>query len=330
MPLRLQREMCRENFMAISIGIDYTPGRWRICSVEQGKQTEFQTCATAGEMQALASQVCALYPEPTIVMSLDVTTPFGPLAALTEPQVNHLAQRYHPTPACTELKEALLALRSLSLRTYCAPSVECLPTLPAYRRLLRPALGNANEVCAIVALLHHMREQEASWPEMNFFYVNAGESGTCVLVIKDGQIVNGIGQVQGSPLPAAYQYLATLKSTEDAEEESRRAVFRQAQEEAFWEGLRQDLAGLLAVHQIEDVVLLGQKSPALVERLADLYQVYLFPHAEPDGASYEAALGAALLAEGLEQDGCAAEVANHLQIPWAGQSASSFPPFSAS
>ncbi len=316
--------------MTISIGIDYTPGRWHICSVEQGKQAEFQSCATAGEMQALVSQVCALYPEPTIVMSLDVTTPFAALPTLTEQQVDHLAQRYHPTPACTELKEALLVLRSLSLRTYCAPSVEYLPTLPAYRRLLRPALGNANEVCAIVALLHHMREQEASWPEMNFFYVNAGESGTCVLVIKDGQIVNGIGLVQGSPLPAVYHYLATLESMENAEEESRRAAFRQAQEAAFWEGLRQDLAGLLAVHQIEDVVLLGQKSPALIERLADLYQVYLFPHAGPNGSGYEAALGAALLAEGLERDGCAAEVVNHLQLPQAGQSASALPPFSVS
>lgn len=316
--------------MAISIGIDYAPGQWRVCNVEHDKQAEFQVCATAGEMQALVSQVCALYPEPTIVISLDVTTPFAPLSALTEQQLDHLAQRYHPTPACSEVKEALATLRSLSQHAYCAPSVEYLPTLPAYRHLLRPALGNANEVCAIVALLHYMREQEASWPEMNFFYVNASESGTCVLVIKDGQIVNGIGLVQGSPLPAAYQYLATLESAEDAEEEAARATFRQAQNEAFWEGLRQDLAGLLAVHQIEDVVLLGQKSPVLIERLADLYQVYHFPHVHPDGAGYESALGAALLAEGLEQDGCAAEVVNHLQISLAGQGTLSFPRLSVS
>jgi len=316
--------------MAISIGIDYAPGQWRVCNVEQGRPAECQICATAGEMQALVSQVCALYPEPTIVVSLDVAAPFGPLSALTEPQMDQLAQRYHPTPARTEVKAVLAALRSLSLRTYCAPSVEYLPTLPVYRRLLRPALGNANEVCTIVALLHHMREQDASWPEMNFFYVNAGESGTCVLVIKDGQIVNGIGQVQGSALPAAYHYLATVESVEDVEEAKAHPDFRQAQDEAFWEGLRQDLAGLLAIHQIEDVVLLGQKSPALVERLADLYQVYLFPYAGAEVAGYEAVLGAALLADGLEQEGCAAEVVNHLQILQAGQSAFSLSRFSVS
>lgn len=58
--------------------------------------------------------------------------------------------------------------------------------------------------------------------------------------------------------------------------------------------------------------------------------VCLFPYAVTDGAGYEAALGAALLAEGLKQDGHTAEVVNHLQIPQAGQSALSLPRFSVS
>ena len=52
----------------------------------------------------------------------------------------------------------------------------------------------------------------------------------------------------------------------------------------------------------------------MIERLADVYQVYLFPHAHTEREGYEAALGAALLAEGLEQDGSACEVVNRLQI----------------
>lgn len=292
--------------MTISIGIDYVPGQWRICSIEPGKQAEFQICATLREMQALVSQVCALYPEPTIVVSLHVATPFGSLAGLREQQLEHLACCASATSACSEVKEALVALRSSSLRSYCAPSVEYLPTLPAHRRLLRPALGSASEVCAVVALLGHMREQEANWPEMNFFYINADENGTCVLVIKEGQIVNGIGLVQGSqPLSAS------LLPTEHG-------ASPLAREEAYREGLRQDLAGLLALHQLEDVVLLGRRSPVLVEQLADSYQLYHFPRLGPGGAGYEAALGAARLAEGLEQEGCAADVVNRLQIPRAG------------
>lgn len=288
--------------MTISIGIDYTPGQWRVCSVEPDRQAEYQRCATAGEMQALISQVCALYPEPTIVVSLRAATPFGALATLTDRQLEQLAQQAHPASACTEAMETLLAVRSLSLRSYCAPSVEYLPTLPAYRRLLRPALGSASEVCAIVALLHHMRKQNASWPEMNFFSLLADERGACVVVVREGQIVNGIGLLQGSPSPAA-------------------GVSPQEQEEAYQEGLRQDLAGLLAIHQVEDIVVRGRGGPALVEQLADCYQLYLFPQVGPGDADYEAALGAALLAEGLEREGSAAEVITRLRIPQAGPQA---------
>jgi predicted butyrate kinase (DUF1464 family) len=304
--------------MTISIGIDYTPGQWRVCSVEPGRQAEFQVCTTVEQMQALVSQVCALYPEPTIVVSLPVATAFHALTALTEPQIDQLARCAHPTSACDEIKEALQAVRSLSLRSYCAPSVEYLPALPAYRRLLRPALGSASEVCAVVALLWHMREQEASWPEMNFFYINAGACGTCVLVIQEGQIVDGIGQVQGSQVPVDRMSLEASAHTEA----------EQAREEAYREGLRQDLAGLLAIHQVEDVVVLGAQSPALIEQLADAYQLYLFPQSGPESAGNEAVLGAALLAEGLEQGGCAAEVVNHLQISQAGPHGLFLPPFS--
>jgi predicted butyrate kinase (DUF1464 family) len=304
--------------MTISIGIDYTPGQWRVCSIESGRQAEFQLCTTARQMQTLVSQVCALYPEPTIVVSCQVATAFHGLATLTEAQIDHLAMHVWPASTCAEVKEVLQAVRSLSLRSYCAPSVEYLPTLPAYRRLLRPALGSASEVCAVVALLQHMREQEASWPEMNFFYINAGEGGTCVLVIQEGQIVNGIGQVQGSQRPAARASLEVPGSTEA----------EQAEAQAYQEGLRQDLTGLLALHQVEDVVVLGARSPALIEQLADVYQLYLFPHREPESTGNEAALGAALLAEGLEQEGSAAQVVKRLQIPQAGPHGQFLPHFS--
>jgi hypothetical protein len=289
----------------ISIGIDYTPGHWRVCHVEAGRLAEFRACANVRELQALISQVSARSPEPTIVVSLPVATPFGALAALRQEQLEHLARCAQPMAACTEVKDALEALRTLSLRSYCAPSVAFLPTLPPYRRLLRPALGAASEVCTIVALLRHMREQDASWPEMNFFAIHADEPETCVLVIQGGQIVNGIGCVQGSQVPDSRASGVGVEGE----------AFRHLREEAYREGLKQDLAGLLAIHQIEDVVVLGQKSPALVGYLADSYQLYHFPRVGPDGPGYEAALGAALLAEGLEQKGGAAEVVDRLQIP---------------
>jgi predicted butyrate kinase (DUF1464 family) len=300
--------------MTVSIGVDYTSEHWRIGSIEQGREVEFHSCSTVDELRALLSQICALYPEPTIVVSLDVTAPFSALSTQTDEQVDRLVQWYRPAPASTEIRQVLQLLRWLSSRSYCAPSVEYLPTVPLYRRLMRPALGTAREVCSVITLLHHMCEQEASWPEMNFFVANASESGICLLVVKDGQIINGIGTLQGSSLPVSYGYLATLETDAEASEELPREILTQATSEAFWEGLTQELAGLMALHHSEDIVVFGQKSSLLTERLADLYQVYLFPQTSHGQIGYESAYGAALLAAGLEQKGRAAEVVEHLRI----------------
>jgi predicted butyrate kinase (DUF1464 family) len=302
--------------MAVSIGIDYTQGQWRVCRVEQGQLAEFRLFGSVEEMLVVVRQLCAQYPEPTIGISLDVATPFVSLPTLSDEQLERLVQRYHPTPAFIEVKAGLQALRTLSLRAYCAPSVEYLPTVPLHRFLMRPTLGSAREVCAVVALLHHMNEQQASWGEMNFFCINASENSTCVLVIVNGQIVNGIDPLQGSSLPAAYGYLASLESAEGLAEDEKagNAALQAALGEAFWEGLTQELSGLLAVHHSEDIVVLGQQSERLVERLADTYQVYLFPYAHSEREGYESAIGAALLAEGLEQAGSSGAVVDHLQL----------------
>ena len=305
--------------MAVSIGLDYAPGQWKVCCVDQGKPVEFHAFSAVEDLLAWVNGICALYPEPTIVLSLDVTTPFSALPTLTGEQVDKLLQRYHPTPAFAEMRVALQNLRSISIRSYCAPSVEYLPAVPLHRRLMRPALGTANELCAVVALLHHMREQEAFWPEMNFLYVNASESGVCALVLQDGQVINGIGTLQGTSLPTAYGYLAMLETAEGDQDDARHEALQEALRAAFWEGLTQELAGLLATHHMEDMVVLGQQGATLIERLADEYQMYLFPRARPEYEGYESALGAALLAEGLELDGRAAEVVNHLQIRQAGR-----------
>jgi predicted butyrate kinase (DUF1464 family) len=304
--------------MTINIGVDYTAGQWKSCVVGQGHLAELHIFATSGEMLASLSQVCALYPEPTIVLALDATVPFGALQDLTDEQLERLAQSYRPVSSGIEVREALEAFGSLSLHCYSAPSVVYLPSVSHHRRLMRPSLGSAREVCAVVALLHHMREQEAAWQEMNFLFVNASEQGTSTLVLQAGQIINGIGALQGSSFSAVHEYLAGLEIAGGWGEEDRQDRFQRALQEAFWEGLTQELGGLMTIHHIEDVVVLGQKSGDLIERLADVYQVYLFPHAQTDYEGYESALGAALLAEGLDQPGKAAELVDYLQIRHAG------------
>lgn len=301
--------------MSISIGIDCTPGQYRVCRVEQGQPAEFHCFETTDELLAAVRQLCARYPEPTIVVALDGATPFVSLAALTDDQLERPGQRSLPTPPFSELTSILRTLRALSSQSYCAPSVEYLPSVPPHRCLLRPALGNAGEVCAVVALLHFMREQQASWEEMNFYCLNASAEESSVLVIVNGQIVNGNNLLPGSSSLVASSYLERLASAGSADGQPAPHVLPpSALDEAFWEGLTQELAGLLALHHLEDLVVLGMRSGELVERLAETYQVYRFPHAGTEREGYEKARGAALLGEGLETPGSAREVVEHLQL----------------
>jgi|SRR3989440_6642179 predicted butyrate kinase (DUF1464 family) len=53
---------------------------------------------------------------------------------------------------------------------------------------------------------------------------------------------------------------------------------------------------------------------AFIERFADSYQVYLFPYSQPDYEGFEAASGAAAIAEGLYGQNARAEIVERLQI----------------
>lgn len=85
-------------------------------------------------------------------------------------------------------------------------------------------------------------------------------------------------------------------------------------ERALWEGLTQDIAGLIAIHHIEDMVVSGDFQEEFIERFAENYQVYLFPSSEADAPGFEGALGAAVLAGGLFLPGKAREIVDQLSI----------------
>jgi predicted butyrate kinase (DUF1464 family) len=153
------------------------------------------------------------------------------------------------------------------------------------------SLGTGNSVCAVAALLSQLRAREAAWSEMNFLCLEVNANCRSILVVEDGQIVNG-----GSSMTRSEQR------------------FQEAYEQAYWEGLTQDLAGFMAIHHFDDIVVTGQRKDAFIERFADRYHVYLFPYGQPDAEGFEAASGAAAIAEGLYGEHTCAEIVERLQI----------------
>ncbi|MEO8973014.1 MAG: DUF1464 family protein [Ktedonobacteraceae bacterium] len=292
--------------MVLNIGVDCSADGWKTCLMDHGGLLKLSTFTDAPAMLAYVQHICALYPEPTIAIASDLNTSFAALHTLTEQQCNEMTLYRDNQPESKRVKEILIAIGSMNLRSYSIPAVAYLESIPAYRKLNRADMGSAGSLCAITTILARMREREAAWSEMRFLYLEVGHITKSIVVIEDGFIINGIGTQE-----QIYRGNWLNMQRNDA-----------PVEEAFWEGLTQDLAGLMAIHHFEDIVVREQsasaedirRKDAVIERLGEHYQLYTFPAHESKEEGYDIAIGAALIAEGLANDGPVAEVIERLRM----------------
>ncbi|HLX59552.1 MAG TPA: DUF1464 family protein [Ktedonobacteraceae bacterium] len=280
--------------MALSIGATRNGNAWKTCMVEKGRVIE--QCAFEDAITTLAylERTCAQYPELTLALSPACQTPYLALSKATSRQWESLLTFPLNDWTVQEANEFLIAIKHINLHSYLVPSPRYLPGMPLYRKLLHAALGSSNDVCAVAALLYRLSEKEATWPEMQFLFIQVNCQVKCIHVLEDGRIVNGMSSV--------------IVTT--AEDEQMNIAYGQA----LWEGLAQDIAGLMAIHHIEDIIVLGDYRDAFVDQFADSYQVYQFPLDEPGMEGFEAALGAGMIAEGLFLPGRSGDVVERLQI----------------
>lgn len=295
--------------MPISIGIDYAPTRWSCCVSDEETIIERTAFGSVDALVRYLAQTCALYPEAALMIAL-------PLEVEGQPLQRYLLQeRTQIVGSDEQLQHFLVTINEFSQQAYLVPAVQHLPTVPLYRRLLRPTLGAATTFCMLVSLLYFMRQQQAEWAEMNFSLLSLQPTSYTLLVVKDGCVVDGTGEY----------VLCTSGESADGT----------SIEQAILERLTYDLAGIMAVHQLENVVLLfhaelratGEQEEkanprehvaqienpeAVIEHFADLYQFFLYPVNDTGMVGFEAAQGAALLAEGLRASGPAAELSRYL------------------
>jgi predicted butyrate kinase (DUF1464 family) len=292
--------------MVLNIGIDCSLEGWQTCLMENGRVLELCSFSEAPALLAYIQYTCALFPEPTIALSSDLNTEYAALHTITEQQFYEM-MLYRGNQEWEGIsKELLIAVASINLCSYSIPAIVSLDSVPAHRKLNRADMGTSANVCAIATILLRMRERTAAWSEMNFLYLEVGQATRSIVVIENGRIVNGIGTQEH-----IYRgnWLDRLQG--DA-----------LLEEAFWESLLQDLAGMMAIHHFEDIVVHEQsaaeenlrRKDAVIERLGEQYQLYTFPRYEPETEGYDVAVGAAIIAEGLAGVGPMAEVIERLRI----------------
>ncbi|BCL79796.1 DUF1464 family protein [Ktedonobacteria bacterium brp13] len=295
--------------MPISIGIDYAPPRWSCCLADDETIIERNAFKSAAALLRHLEQLCSLYPEAVLMLAL-------PLEIERQTLHDYLMR----TQVVSAVKDDplplfLATISEFSQQIYLVPAVQHLPHIPVHRQLLRPTLGTSTTFCMLVSLVHFMRQQEATWTEMNFSLLSLSAMSYTLLVVKNGRVVDGTGE----------------RLLQRASEQTERAAIQQA----ILEQLTYDLAGIMSVHQLEDVVLLvhpevsvadeaeeqageeqDQQNQSYQEKIinhfSDLYQFFLYPMSEKSVAGFEAAQGAALLAQGLGTSGLAVELSRYL------------------
>lgn len=292
--------------MVLNIGVDCSTDDWKTCLMDHGRLQQLNSFTDSLAMLTYVQSICAYYPEPTIAIASDVNTCFAALHTMIAQQFYEMALYEGNQSWGDKLKELLIAIGDMNLRSYCIPAVAYIDSIPPYRKLNRADMGSAGDISAITTILSRMREREAAWSEMRFLYLEVGHATKSIVVVEDGRVINGIGTQE-------HIYRGNWLDTRASET---------VVAEAFWEGLTQDLAGLMAIHHFEDIVVREQsatgedvrRKDAVIERLGEQYQLYTFPAYEAEKKGYDIAIGAALIAEGLAYEGPTSEVVERLRL----------------
>ncbi len=194
------------------------------------------------------------------------------------------------------------------------PGVIHLPTVPDHRKFNRIDLGTPDKLCATALALWNLSDGTLpSLRQQSFCLVEMGSAFTACIVVKKGQIVDGVGGTCG-PMggrssgawdgEVAYLY-SPLKKQDlfnggiDGSHPPEDAVL------AYTESIVKCVAGLQAVHGFDEIVLSGSEAfrkngPIILvkPRLRKLAHVTPI-HGIKKAKLKHAAQGAALLADGL-------------------------------
>jgi predicted butyrate kinase (DUF1464 family) len=226
------------------------------------------------------------------------------------------------------LRTLVRLLREAQLPVIFTPGVVQLPTLPPHRKVNRIDLGTADKVCAAAFAIHEQTQRLGlACHEASFVMVELGGAFTAVLTVDEGRVVSGQG---GSSGPLGYLAAGAL----DAEVASllrtlgKRTVFsggvafvaghpelppellatredepaRRARQ-ALVEGVVKAVAGELALlPRAREILLSGRlaRIPGFRQPLtAALSALGPVRHCGASGVAKEAAVGAALIADGL-------------------------------
>ncbi|MFQ5804122.1 MAG: DUF1464 family protein [Candidatus Methylomirabilales bacterium] len=299
-----------------SLGIDYGTGSWKLALIEGPRVLALKQFEEWPQLEPVLKEMDSHHPGLPIVLPSGFGIPVKRIQEVDDRDLFEMTLR-RGDPTEKGLGHFLQTLRASDFHAYCIPSVKLLPSVPIHRKVNRIDMGTADKLCAVAYLLHHQLALGESLDAQDFLSLEVGEAFKALIVVQGGRLVDGLGGTAGHMGPrtrgAVDGELAYLYSFDKAKVYSGGGLntrFGQYGEDAFWEGLEKEIVLFLNYYGLPRILLTGRRKEAVIQRLGTRYPMVL-PLEE--GKGFEAALGAAILADGIA-GGQLRGVADHLGL----------------
>ncbi len=302
----------------LSLGIDYGTKSWKTALLDEEEVRDLRSFSTSsallGYLDELFFQKGGL---PTVLPS-GFGIPLKKLSQIDDEDIFEMTLR-RERPQEAGLGKFLVLLRDRGVEAYCIPAVKLLPTVPVHRKLNRIDLGTSDKLCSIVFVLATLARGGMSLPEMSFLVIEVGYAFKCLLVVLEGRVVDGQGGTSGFPGPrargsldgeVAYLHHFDKKGIYSGGYLDLKERFGPCGEMSFLEGVEKEMLMLMSFYGLDRILVTGRRKEYLLQKLGGRYPLEVPGH---DQEGYEAALGAAMVANGLE-GGTFADLIRHLGI----------------
>jgi predicted butyrate kinase (DUF1464 family) len=96
--------------------------------------------------------------------------------------------------------DMITSLKAANLPVLFMPGVIHLPTVPEYRKANKIDMGTADKLCCLaLGIFDQARQHQIGFDETSFIFVEGGGAYTAVMVVNNGQVIDGLGGSSGGP-----------------------------------------------------------------------------------------------------------------------------------
>ena len=286
----------------LSMGIDAGSYSWRIATIDGDEVVGKLELEGGSRVLEHIKEVVKATPEIPIALPSGFGSPLKVIERVSEEELLDMTLK-RDVKEVMGLTKFLSELRSMEVNAYVTPAVKHLSTVPTYRKVNSIDMGTADKLCAVVYTVSRLAGVGAGFEDLDFIQVDLGYAFKCLTVVKGGKVIDGIGGTRGSMGIRARggmdgEVVCLMKPTKKEIYQGGMNYIPEHGRAAFREGLAKELLMLSLYYDIEKVIAIGRNANSIREVLPYLkgrleVEIPAGPH-----ATYEPALGAAMLVEG--------------------------------